>query len=121
MTQDDRTNFEAALDLLATIIGTRSRTPQEKTGFFMALRGHQLDTLVDAMNHLAAHWAPRWRDDFPPPAVVKETINSLARQESATLQDLEESFKRRGIRIVRQGEESTEGAPCQTESNPKTP
>jgi len=107
MTPQARPDFDTALDVLANTLRATPLNTAGKDGYFRALESHSFDMFIEAMKHLAATYTPRWRDDFPSPAVIAQAINiSVDANRGASpseAAELFESFERRGFVV---GEEA---------------
>lgn len=112
MTDENRTNFEHALDVFARMFRITPLDAEAKLGYFKALKGQSIENFLNGLNTLCQTYKPRRKDDFPPPAVILEAITgvseahaSRAEPVSRTYPEIVASYKRRWILI---GEEARE-------------
>jgi hypothetical protein len=111
MTDENRYDFDQALDILARVLRVTPLEDEAKFGYFKALKQHSVEGFVQGMNKVAQTFRPRRKDDFPVPAVISEAITGVVNahadtfQETRSYPEIRESFRRRGILI---GDEARE-------------
>jgi len=111
MTDENRYDFDQALDILARVLRVTPLEDEAKFGYFKALKSHSVEGFVQGMNKVAQTFRPRRKDDFPVPAVISEAITGVVNahadtvHESRTYEQIKTDYRKRGITI---GEEARE-------------
>lgn len=110
MQDADRYNLDVALDSISNILRVNKLDNEAKFGYFKALKGHPIESIVDGIDKVIQSYKPHGKDNFPAPAVIIESITGVVNSRpddtrSRTYDEIRESYLRRGILI---GEEATE-------------
>ena len=111
MTDSDRNHFDQGLDALAKVLRLQPLESDVKFGYFKALRHFTISSFFEGCQKLTESYRPRRKDDFPVPVMIAEAIGGAAKPEtyeSRSYEEIEKSYRRRGILIGEQTRERLE-------------
>lgn len=118
MTDENRNDFDHALDILARVLRVTPLDAETKFFYFKALKSHSIEGFVEGVNQVTQTFKPRRKDDFPVPAVISEAITGVVsantdEYQSRTYDQIKADYRRRGILI---GEEARERLEAEREA-----
>lgn len=118
MTEENRKDFDQALEILARVLRVTPLDSETKFFYFKALKSHSIEGFVEGVNRVTQTFKPKRKDDFPVPAVISEAITGAVNSNpdpvgSRTYEEIKASYRRRGILI---GEEARERLEAEIEA-----